>query len=311
MENIAADSTKPKKPLYRRSKFYIYLIFGVILAIFITLTISVLILRWVNPPTTSFILQQNWESLPGERYSLRESWVDFENLPIHSTWAVVASEDQLFWSHRGFDFESIQEAWEDRQEGVRSRGASSITQQVAKNIYLWPAESFLRKGIEAGITVLIETFWAKERIIEVYLNIAEFGPGVFGIGKASGQFFDIPASELEPDMSARLVAVLPNPKRMRVSPPSPYTEERRSWILSQMTRLSGIAYIKVDSTTVNDPNPAKKEDSSALTDSLLKTQPVNSVSFTPDSLISEPPADAPSPNDTSASDSLADSIPSF
>lgn len=215
-----------------------------------------------------------------ERYSLREHWVDYENLPDHSAWAVVASEDQLFWEHWGFDFESIQEAWEDRQEGVRSRGASSITQQVAKNLFLWPAESFFRKGVEAVITVLIELFWPKERIMEVYLNIAEFGPGVFGIGKASHQFYDRPSSEIEPEMSARLAAVLPSPKRMRVNPPSPFTEERSGWILHQMTQLSGIPYIPQVSEEDSIEEPTF---SSSNAGSTLTTQPIDSISFTSDS----------------------------
>lgn len=306
----STDDITPKQPFYLRSKFYLYLVIGSILTIFIALLISVIALRWINPPTTSFILQQDWESLPAERYSLREHWVDFHNLPRHSVWAVVASEDQLFWDHQGFDFESIEEAWEDRQEGIRSRGASTITQQVAKNLYLWPAESFFRKGVEAGITVLIELFWPKERIIEVYLNIAEFGPGIFGIGKASDHFFGLPASELEPDMSARLAAVLPSPKRMRVSPPSPYAEKRSQWILQQMTHLSGIAYVQVDSTHQPDAEP-ETEDSSAIVDSLLTPQPIQSPTLTPDSLDFRHSADDQIITDSLQTDTIPDSIPSF
>ena len=308
MKNNATDNQTTKQPLHLRGKFYLYLILGICLAVLSGLLISVIALRWVNPPTTSFMLQQNWETLQAEHYSLRDHWVDYEKLPKHSAWAVVASEDQLFWYHNGFDFESIQEAWVDRQEGVRSRGASTITQQVAKNIYLWPADSFFRKGVEAGITVLIELFWPKERIIEVYLNIAEFGPGVFGIGTASGQFFGLQASQIEPDMSARLAAVLPSPKRMRVNPPSPYAEDRSQWILRQMTHLSGIAYVPIDTTGASEP---VTEDSSVVTDTLITTQPVNSILFTPDSLSSTPATDFQMSNDSSFVDSLADSIPSF
>ena len=304
----ADDNHTSKQPPYLRGKFYLYLILGLCLAVLSALLISVIAIRWVNPPTTSFMLQLDRENMQAEQYSLRDHWVDYEELPEHSVWAVVASEDQLFWDHRGFDLESIQEAWEERMEGERSRGASSITQQVAKNLYLWPAESFIRKGIEAGITVLIELIWPKERIIEVYLNIAEFGPGVFGIGKASNQFFGLQASELKPDMSARLAAVLPNPKRMRVNPPSPYAEDRSRWILRQMNRLSGIDYVPADTTTAPE---AAAEDSSAISDSLLTTKPVRSISLTPDSMSPDTSRDFQMPNDSSFIDSLTDTFPSF
>lgn len=252
--NSYNDSTSEKKPLYKRPRLYIYSVVIALLSIFLILFSTVVALRWINPSFTSFTLQQEWDELGVERYSLKEYWVPAEQIPVHSQWAVVGAEDQLFWEHNGFDFESIREAWDDRQEGVRSRGASTITQQVAKNLFLWPAESFFRKGIEAVITVLIELTWPKERIIEVYLNIAEFGPGIFGIGKAAEEFYQVPASSLEPEMSSRLAAVLPNPKRMRVNPPSPFAEERSAWILRQMTRLSGIAYIEIEDTTQTTPD---------------------------------------------------------
>lgn len=236
------NSDQSVKPLYKKWRFYLYLIFGIILTLFILLLLSVITLRWVNPSATSFTLRENWSELESERYNLREYWVDSDEIPEQMKWAVVASEDQLFWEHNGFDMESIREAWEERQSGERTRGASTISQQVAKNLYLSPAQTFLRKGFEAGITVLIELFWPKERILEVYLNIAEFGPGIFGIGKAAGHFWAISASELTPEMASRLAAVLPSPKRMRVEPPSPFTEERSLWVLRQMTQLSGVAY---------------------------------------------------------------------
>lgn len=229
-------------PIYKKWQFYLYLLLGVAATLILLFLLSLISLRWVNPSATSFTLRENWTELEAERYNLRDYWVIGDEIPEQMKWAVVASEDQLFWEHRGFDMESIREAWEERQSGERSRGASTISQQVAKNLYLSPAQSFFRKGLEAGITVLIEFFWPKERILEVYLNIAEFGPGVFGIGKAADQFWGISSSELTPEMASRLAAVLPSPKRMRVEPPSPFAEERSLWILRQMTQLSGIAY---------------------------------------------------------------------
>ena len=151
--------------------------------------------------------------------------------------SVVAAEDQKFANHFGFDVKSIQESVEDFNDGASLRGASTITQQVAKNLYLWPSKSFLRKGIEAYLTVLIETTWSKKRILEIYLNIAEFGPGIYGIGAASRTYFGKAPIELSDAEAALLAAVLPNPKRLRIDNPSPYVRERQEWILGQMQRL--------------------------------------------------------------------------
>lgn len=237
-----------------------------VLGLLFGLTIIVLLLRWVNPPFTSFTLQADWDQLEYEPYNLRTVWVSQEQLPEHMIWAVVASEDQLFFEHFGFDLDSIEEAWEERQEGVGTRGASTISQQVAKNLFLSPAQSFIRKGAEAVITVYIELFWPKERIIEVYLNIAEFGPGLFGIGKASEVYFGRSASQLTPEMAARFAAVLPSPKRMRVNPPSPYTQERSRWILRQMNQLTGkIFYTFESDAVVSDEEPEIPRDSTHQT----------------------------------------------
>jgi monofunctional glycosyltransferase len=225
-------------------------------AIFLLLLLSIISLRWYNPPFTSFTLREDWEAAGSDRYSLRDWWTPQDELPDHLKWAVIASEDQHFHNHRGFDIESIRDAIEERRTGTRRRGASTISQQVAKNLYLWPGESFVRKGAEAFITLTIEIFWPKERILEVYLNSAEFGPGVFGVGKAAHEFFGISPDRLEPGMSARLAAVLPSPKRMRVEPPTPYTQERSRWILRQMTHLTGILYLPpIADEPKDDPDP--------------------------------------------------------
>lgn len=218
----------------------------------VLLIISVLHLRWVNPPFTAFTLQEDRAETEQESYNLRDYWVSYEELPEHITWAVIASEDQGFHEHRGFDFEAIQDAMEEQRAGQRQRGASTISQQVAKNLYLWPAASYFRKSLEAGITVVIELFWSKERILEVYLNIAEFGPGVYGIGKSSQIWFNSPADQLTPEQYARLAAVLPSPKRMRAEPPSPFVEQRSQWILAQMSRLSGISYLPEEEDALED-----------------------------------------------------------
>ena len=146
--------------------------------------------RWVNPPTTAFMLGDEAE----ER---QYGWVDWEDISRHVPIAVVAAEDQKFPTHRGFDLESIRSAIEENEGRDRPRGASTITQQVAKNLFLWSGQSYVRKAIEAGLTVLIELMWPKRRILEVYVNIAQFGPGVYGVGAASAAYFSKPASALE------------------------------------------------------------------------------------------------------------------
>jgi len=215
-----------------------------LLIIILFLLGTLLFLSRFNPSFTSFTYRENWVELNTSRYSLSEHWVAREEIPTHLKWAVIASEDQRFYQHFGLDFQAIDEALEERMSGIRQRGASTITQQVAKNLFLWPNQSFFRKAIEAGIAIFVEIFWSKERILEVYLNIVEFGPGVYGVGKASDIFFGVSVSELTPQQSARLATVLPNPKRMRVEPPSPYVKERSQWVMKQMTQLSGTDYLK-------------------------------------------------------------------
>ncbi|MEQ9090216.1 MAG: monofunctional biosynthetic peptidoglycan transglycosylase [Balneola sp.] len=211
-------------------------------------------LKWVNPSFTAFTLQEDWEEIGVERYSLKERWVKYEDIPQNIKWAVVASEDQKFWEHPGIDLVAIAEAYQEMEKGERVRGASTITQQVAKNLFLSSDKNFVRKGVEAGLALTIDALWGKERVLEIYLNIAEFGPGVYGIGKASDHFFNKDAEFLKDDESARMAAVLPNPKRMRVEPASPYVKERKDWILKNMMNLSGIAYY-------NYPKPEVVQDS--------------------------------------------------
>jgi monofunctional biosynthetic peptidoglycan transglycosylase len=156
--------------------------------------------------------------------------------------AVVAAEDQKFPYHSGFDLESISDAVEDRLRGDRLRGASTITQQTAKNLFLWPGRSFVRKGLEAWFTMLLELCWSKARILEVYLNIAEFGRGIYGVEAAAGHFFGKPAADLGPGEAAVLAAVLPSPKRLHANRPSAYVQDRARWILEQM-RMLGPGYL--------------------------------------------------------------------
>jgi monofunctional biosynthetic peptidoglycan transglycosylase len=199
----------------------------------------VLPLRWIDPPTTAFMLRDGAAAGENRWWAARRHWVEWERISPHVKVAVIAAEDQTFPDHRGFDLKSINEALADAGRGRRVRGASTISQQVAKNLFLWPGQSWVRKGLEAWLTVLIELFWPKERILEVYLNVAEFGRGVFGVGAAAQTFFGKPAARLTPHEAALLAAVLPSPKRMRVDAPSPDVRSRQAWILDQMQSLGG------------------------------------------------------------------------
>jgi monofunctional biosynthetic peptidoglycan transglycosylase len=205
----------------------------------------VLLLRWVDPPTSAFMLAARADALfNGERgYRSRYDWVDLEGISPQAAIAVIAAEDQQFPFHTGFDFQSIREAVRSNARGKRIRGASTISQQVAKNLFLWSGRSYVRKGLEAGFTLLIELLWPKERILEVYLNVAEFGRGVYGVEAAAQQFFKRPAKRLNRAQCALLAAVLPNPRRFRVAAPSPYVLGRRDWILKQMAGLGGASYL--------------------------------------------------------------------
>jgi monofunctional biosynthetic peptidoglycan transglycosylase len=199
---------------------------------------ALLVLRWFPPPTSAFMLRS--------RTPVRYQWIAWREISQHVAVAVVAAEDQAFPRHWGFDFASISSALsgaEARRHGGL-RGASTISQQVAKNLFLWPGRSFVRKGLEAWLTLWIETLWPKRRILEVYLNVAEFGQGVFGVGAASLTYFGVPASALGPEEAARLAAVLPDPRRMRVRDPGPHALERIAWIREQVAMLGGPAYLR-------------------------------------------------------------------
>ncbi len=172
-------------------------------------------------------------------------WVPWKEISPHMTIAVVAAEDQKFPHHWGFDLDAISNALEENRRRSRPRGASTISQQVAKNLFLWPGRSYLRKGLEAYFTVFIELLWPKRRILEIYLNIAEFGPGVFGVGAASRAYFKKPPSKLLPGEAAILAAVLPNPRRLKAASPSDYVQQRAFQILRQMNRLGGPGFLKI------------------------------------------------------------------
>jgi monofunctional biosynthetic peptidoglycan transglycosylase len=202
---------------------------------------SVLLLRWCNPPLSAFMAEATiaaWIQRDAD-YSLHHQWTDLAQISPNLALAVVASEDQKFPEHWGFDVEAIEKAYKLNQHSHRVRGASTISQQVAKNLFLWSGRSYFRKGLEAYFTVLIETCWPKRRILEVYLNIAEFGKGTFGAEAAAERFLHKSAARLTRSDAAVMAAVLPNPERYLITAPSRYVEQRRAWILEQMQALGG------------------------------------------------------------------------
>jgi monofunctional glycosyltransferase len=203
--------------------------------------LAVLPLRWIDPPASAFMIESRIAAFVSrdKSYVFRHTWRDLEQISPNLPLAVVASEDQKFPEHWGFDVEAIEKAYSLNQHSHRVRGASTISQQVAKNLYLWSGRSYFRKGLEAYFTVLIERTWPKRRILEVYLNIAEFGEGTYGAEAAAERFFKKPASRLTRSDAAVLAAVLPNPEHYSAAAPSRYILERRDWILNQMQALGG------------------------------------------------------------------------
>ena len=209
-----------------------------IVALIVLTVVIVLPFRWVPPPTTAFMIQ---ERLSGAQIDYR--WVPMTRISAHAALAVVASEDQNFFNHWGVDLKAVAEAIEDNRSRETPRGASTISQQVVKNLFLWPGHSYLRKGIEVYFTVVMECLWPKRRILEVYLNIAEMGRGIFGVEAAAQRFFQKAAAGLNRQESATLAAVLPNPKRMHAKRPSDYVRGRTWQIVRQMTALGGTRFV--------------------------------------------------------------------
>ena len=204
---------------------------------------AVVALRWIDPPFTTFMAADRIRHLLNDEYVFRHEWRDWSQVSKQAALAVVAAEDQKFPRHRGFDFKQIDKALADAERGRRVRGASTISQQVAKNLFLWRGQSWFRKGLEAGITVLLEFCWSKQRILEVYLNVAEFGRGTYGVQAASQRYFHKDAGRLNRSEAALLAAVLPAPTRYKVQAPSPYVRRRQAWITRQMAALGGTAYL--------------------------------------------------------------------
>jgi len=241
-----AKKTSTKKITVRKRIFNIFkwiLKFAIIF--FISTVLLVFAMRWINPITSSIMVQRQISGLfNGEFDLIKYHWVDYDDISKYMPIAIVAAEDQNFPNHFGFDFKQIEKALKENKRGRRVRGASTITQQVAKNLFLWEGKSFVRKGIEAYYTLLIELLWDKQRILEVHMNIAEMGDKIFGVGTASVAYFKKPAIKLTISQAALLAAILPNPKKYSAVKPSGYVRGRQNWIIRQINSLGGPDYLK-------------------------------------------------------------------
>lgn len=240
MESI--DFKKPKSTKVKVAKIIAAAIISFIYISFL----SVLLLKWFNPPTSSFILQRhieaNWNN--NSDLAIKYEWVNWEQISPYVKVAAITSEDQRFADHWGLDMDAIEKAIDEHQKGESLRGASTITQQTAKNLFLWPGQSFIRKGVEAYFALLMEALLSKKRILEIYLNIAEFGNGVYGVKTASESYFNTQPANLDMIESALMVTALPSPRRYNLADPSPYMINRRNWILQYMFYLGNTEYLK-------------------------------------------------------------------
>lgn len=216
-----------------------------LLSVIVLSALLVLLLRWVPPPFTALMVERKVQSWPSsaERIDLQRSWRPWAQLPDHLKMAVIAAEDQKFAEHWGFDVAAIRAALSHNERGGSLRGGSTLSQQVAKNLFLWSGRSWLRKGLEAWFTGLIELFWPKQRILEVYLNSVEWGEGIFGAEAAAQHHFAVSASALSAQQASQLAAVLPNPRQWSAGEPSAYIRARAAWIRQQARQLGGSDYL--------------------------------------------------------------------
>jgi len=238
---IRPNRAKYSQTFRKRKKrgWFFRFIWKLILFVCIISALPMLALRFIDPPTSSFIELNKRNNNP----NIKQQWVDMENISLYFPLAVVASEDQQFPHHFGFDFKQIKLVLQDSENGL-SRGASTLTQQTVKNIFLWPKRSLLRKGIEAWLAIWMELIIPKKRILEIYVNYAQFGKSVFGIEAASQTYFGVNAIDLTPEQSALIAATLPTPSKSNPAEPSEYLTSRAEFILDQMPRIGGRQLIR-------------------------------------------------------------------
>lgn len=235
-------SAKSSKTLIRR--FWRFLR-NIILFFFISSVVWVVVLRFVPVFFTPLMVIRSIESIfDGETPRNAKHWVPIDNISQNMIQAVVSSEDNLFLTHNGFSFEAIEKAIKHNKSSKRIRGGSTISQQTAKNVFLWPQRSYFRKGLEAYFTVLIELFWSKERIMEVYLNVIETGKGVYGVDAAAELYFNKPAASLNKSQAALIAACLPNPRKFNAGNPSTYIVRRKTKIMTLMGKIENVDFDK-------------------------------------------------------------------
>ncbi|MCP1315171.1 MULTISPECIES: monofunctional biosynthetic peptidoglycan transglycosylase [unclassified Halomonas] len=213
---------------------------------FVVLSVALVLLFSVVPPPGSMVMvERKVQSLfQGEPITITRQWRSFDELSSNAKLAVIAAEDQRFPYHRGFDLVELKRAWQASQDGSRLRGASTLSQQTAKNVFLWSGRSWFRKGLEAWFTLLIETFWSKSRILEVYLNVAEWDTGVFGLEAAAQHYFGASGSALTERQASLLAAILPSPRTRSAARPDAQVERRSQWVRQQMRNLGGVGYLQ-------------------------------------------------------------------
>lgn len=213
---------------------------------FLAISIGLVVLyKFVPVPITSTMISRKLEAIAeGNDSEIYYDWTSYENMSKEAPLAVVAAEDQLYPEHFGFDFEAMVNAFDRNRKGKKLRGASTLSQQVAKNVFLWQSRSYIRKILEVYFTFLIEVIWGKERILEVYLNVAEMGDMTFGIEEASKRYYGTSAQNINRQQAARIAAVLPSPRKWSAANPGPYVNRRTAQIVRQMRALGGVTYIK-------------------------------------------------------------------
>ena len=216
---------------------------NLVILFFASSIIAVLVLRFVPVYITPLMLIRSVEAMvDGETPKIKKDWVPLNKISRNMVQAVVASEDNLFMEHNGFSFRDIEKALEHNKKGKRIRGGSTISQQTAKNVFLWPQRSWVRKGLETYFTVLIEFLWTKERIMEVYLNIIETGNGIYGVQSASRKYFGVNASNLTRSQAALIAVCLPNPRKFSPANPSGYISRRKNHIVKLMGKLKRVDF---------------------------------------------------------------------
>ncbi|MFC6839423.1 monofunctional biosynthetic peptidoglycan transglycosylase [Xanthomonas theicola] len=241
VRGVASGAAVPRRrPRWRR-----WLLAAPLLFVLVSVS-QVIALRFVDPPFSAMMLERQLGAWGEGDWSFRVAydWRDTAQIASSLQISLVAAEDQRFPSHHGFDLDAIEKARDHNARGGRLRGASTISQQVAKNLFLWQGRSWLRKGLEVWYTVLVEALWPKRRILEVYANVAEFGDGVYGAQAAARRFWGKDAAQLSPGQSALLAAVLPAPQRYDAARPGSYVQRRASWIQRQTRQLGGPAYLQ-------------------------------------------------------------------